>query len=304
MTRFHFERSDGPPSNNVQTLSEPLNPFIPPQGFSGGGQVEFVASFNATVDLPNGPTGIKFNGSLGTKLYFSINFGPAQLTQFTVPSPFNMNPDPTFDNKILNVIAQDSIPTDLAWSDGANPGDAVFMIGDANNTIFEYNVPNFYDLDNFVTLKTNNQPTGLGLSTGIEFGDSGNKLYACGQFGGAGVVEQLSLSNAFTIQSGVTGPVKSTITFPDNDIRGVVVSKLGDKLMVVGRTAPATVYQYSMVNGNILTLSTNPTATFDLTNQTTSPFGITLSDDETQMFIVDAGSRTTFQYSLPSPFQL
>jgi len=36
MTRFHFERSDGPPSNNAQNILVHLNEFVPSQGFAGG----------------------------------------------------------------------------------------------------------------------------------------------------------------------------------------------------------------------------------------------------------------------------
>lgn len=36
MTRFHFERPDGPPSNNAQNILVPLNEFVPPQGYGVG----------------------------------------------------------------------------------------------------------------------------------------------------------------------------------------------------------------------------------------------------------------------------
>jgi len=32
LTRFHFERPDGPPNNNAQNILIHLNEFIPPQG--------------------------------------------------------------------------------------------------------------------------------------------------------------------------------------------------------------------------------------------------------------------------------
>lgn len=37
MTRFHFERPDGPPSSNAQNILVHLNEFVPPQGYGGGG---------------------------------------------------------------------------------------------------------------------------------------------------------------------------------------------------------------------------------------------------------------------------
>ncbi len=36
MTRFHFERPDGPPSNSAQNILIHLNEFIEPQGYGGG----------------------------------------------------------------------------------------------------------------------------------------------------------------------------------------------------------------------------------------------------------------------------
>ncbi len=36
MTRFHFERPDGPPNNDAQNILVHLNEFVPPQGYGGG----------------------------------------------------------------------------------------------------------------------------------------------------------------------------------------------------------------------------------------------------------------------------
>ena len=36
MTRFHFERPDGPPNNDAQNILIHLNEFVPPQGYEGG----------------------------------------------------------------------------------------------------------------------------------------------------------------------------------------------------------------------------------------------------------------------------
>jgi len=35
LTRFHFERPDGPPRNNAQNILVHLNEFVPPQGYGG-----------------------------------------------------------------------------------------------------------------------------------------------------------------------------------------------------------------------------------------------------------------------------
>ena len=298
MTRFHFERPDGSPPSNVQNISEHLNPFVPPQGFLVKGGVTFVASFDAATITPlSGALGVKFNTTNGTKLYL-ISFTTDLIYQYTVSPIFSMSPNPTFDSKTFDVSTEQDSPTDLAWS---SVGNKLFVIGDINDEIHQYPVSTNFDVSTAGPVLGVSILTGLALATGLAFGDNGFKLYAS-DGGGIGKVVQYNLTTDYDIQSGVGPRIDSTITFPDTDIRGVAVSKSNDKLFVIGRTAPATVYQYSMVDGDITTLSTNPTATFDLTNEMTSPFGITLSDDETQMFIVDG--NIVFQYALPSAFQL
>ena len=65
MTRFHFERADGFPSENVQNLSRHLNQFIPPQGYSGTG----VPTQNTVIFAPSG-NGRIFSPS-GNRMVFS-----------------------------------------------------------------------------------------------------------------------------------------------------------------------------------------------------------------------------------------
>lgn len=301
MTRFHFQRPDGPPSNNVQNPSSVLNSFVPPQGFSGegGGVPTLVASFDASGTL-DGATGVKFD-DVGDNLYISSSLF-ALIFQFEVPTAFSMNPNPIFNSQTKNVIAQDSSPTGLAWSGGINAGNKLFMIGNQNDIVFQYPVSTNFDVTTAGSPETNTILTGLGFATGLSFAVNGNKLYVSGS---SGNLLEYSLSTAFDIQSGVTGPVAATVTFPDPDIRGVELSTNGDKLFVVGRTAPAKVYQYALgTNFDITTLSTNPTAEFDLTSQTQQPFGLTFSPDGTQMFIVDRQFDIIFEYILPSSFQL
>lgn len=272
-----------------------------PQGFllEEKGPPILVASFNAQTQLENA-TGLKFN-DVGTKLYI-LSSDTDELFQYTVPTAFNIDPAPIFDSKTFSIPGGDEpVPTGLAWS--AN-GLKLFIIGAGFNTILQYPVSSSFDVSTVGSVEAN-IPTGLSLATGLSFAKNGERLYVSGGGPVAGTVLEYTLSNPFDIQSGVTGPKTSTITFPDTNIRSVELSTNGKKLFVVGRQPPEKVYQYSLSTAfNILTLSTSPTAEFDVSNESLEPFGLTFSNDGKTLFIVDFTIETVFQYALPSSFQL
>lgn len=307
MTRFHFERPDGLPDGNVQNISRHLNPFIPPQGFSveEKGPPILVASFNAQAQLGNA-TGLKFN-DVGTKLYI-ISSDTDELFQYTVPTAFNIDPAPLFLNQTFEVPNTDEpVPTGLAWSgdsSGTVAGDTLFIIGTGFDKILQYPVGSNFEVSSVGLAESNKIDTGLSVATGLSFAKNGERLYVSGG-GLEGKVLEYTLSNPFDIQSGVTGPKTSTITFPDTDIRSVELSTNGDKLFVVGRQPLEKVYQYALSTAfDITTLSTSPTAEFDVSEQSDEPFGLTFSNNGNSLFIVDFTIETVFQYALPSPFQL
>jgi len=60
LTRFHFERPDGPPSNDVQNISRILNPFIPPQGFPVTGAEAAINWVNGANNMINGANNLVF----------------------------------------------------------------------------------------------------------------------------------------------------------------------------------------------------------------------------------------------------
>lgn len=83
MTRFHFERPDGPPSNDAQQILIHLNEFVPPQGYGGGGAVAKIhilaeddISIIVEVDW--------FNVSFAQRIPQTINGGqvPSPQTDF------------------------------------------------------------------------------------------------------------------------------------------------------------------------------------------------------------------------------
>lgn len=65
MTRFHFERPDGQPNIDVQNISRHLNPFIPPQGFTGGaGPTAAINWVNGANSMVNGANNLVFEKSV------------------------------------------------------------------------------------------------------------------------------------------------------------------------------------------------------------------------------------------------
>lgn len=60
MTRFHFQRPDGPASSNVQNPSTILNQFIPPQGFPVTGAEAAINWVDGANNMVNGANNLVF----------------------------------------------------------------------------------------------------------------------------------------------------------------------------------------------------------------------------------------------------
>jgi len=80
MTRFHFDRPDGPPGNNAQNILIHLNEFVPPQGYGAGGGVPLnVMEFEPNwIDL-----------AFQKRIPLTINTGQVPSTQNDFPLLFN-----------------------------------------------------------------------------------------------------------------------------------------------------------------------------------------------------------------------
>lgn len=308
MTRFHFERPDGTPDANVQNISRHLNPFVPPQGFPVRDDVPKLVA-QSPVPIGGSQTAIKFNSDdtfPGTKMYIVSNTGD-RIDQYSVSPAFDLTIDATFDNKTFFIPnspppPDELVPTGMAWSD---TGTELFIVGDQNATVLQYEVGTAFDISTVITPKrTLTMPTGLSTPTGLTFNDDGSKMFVSAGTPD-GKVTQFKLNTNYSLQGGFVneGFVSLLLVVPNP--RGVEFNDDGSKMFVVGRDNDK-VTQFSLANpfdvtaGGVILTDEFDLSTFSINN----PFGLTFSNDGLQMFVLDFGLKTVFQFTLPSPFQL
>lgn len=273
---------------------------------NGVGSPELVATFI----LPAGgsTTAIKFNNldpinTPGTKMYVVSNTGDI-INQYALIDPFDFRTNlPTLTAETFDTSLDELVPTGMEWSDD---GKELFIVGDQKQTIFQYGpAGTAYDLGTVSTTKrTNTLAAGQPTPTGLVFDNNGSKLFSSGGAPNR-QVRQFTLGINYSVQGINTNDGAFDTTPQVQDARSMTWSiPLGNKMFLLDRNIPRVV-QYSVQNAfDLLTGTITITKEFDLTPfGITGPFGMTLSNDELQMFILDFSGKV-FQFTLPSQFQL
>lgn len=190
----------------------------------------------------------------------------------------------------------------MAWSD---TGTELFIVGDQNVTVLQYEVGTAFDISTVITPKRAlTMPTGLSTPTGLTFNDDGSKMFVSAGTPDGKVV-QFKLNTNYSLQGGFVneGFVSLLLVVPNP--RGVEFNDNGSKMFVVGRDNDK-VTQFSLANpfdvtaGGVILTNEFDLSTFSINN----PFGLTFSNNGLQMFVLDSALKTVFQFTLPSPFQL
>lgn len=270
---------------------------------------EFVGQFVSTQE--DSITAIKFNnldevGIPGTRMYLVSNTADI-INEFALASAFDFNDTVLFTGDSFSV-PDEAVPTSMAWKPD---GTELFVAGDVNATVFQYEVTNGgYNLADVVTPKrTQVLATGESVPTGLVFNDgagaqAGKKLYI--SFSGpVAKVSQYTLNTAYSLQDGFSKDGEFDVSDEEGNPRSVEFSTDGKRMFITGRNEDK-VHQYSVSNAfDITTGIVKLVKEFDVDAQTNEPLGLTFSVDGLQMFVADAtAAKTVFQYLLPSSFQL
>lgn len=304
MTRFHFERPDGTPDGNVQNISRHLNPFVPPQGFPiAGGVPELVATYNVVGG--SALTAIKFNNLDPTivnrgKKMFIVSAGDNFIRQYSLTNPFDMTQaNVTLVAGTFNTSTTENIPTGMEWEPD---GKELFVTGDQNTNVFQFGpAGTAYDLSTVSTTpRTTILNTLTTVPTGLVFDANGSKQFISSASPDG--VRQFTLPGNYTIQGVSNNDGFFAETLLGANIRSVAFPT-ANKMFLLD-SGNDQVIQYSVSNAfDVTTGTVQITNTFDLQTFTTSPFGMTFSNNGLQMFILDSTGKV-LQFTLSSPFQL
>jgi hypothetical protein len=251
-------------------------------------------SFNVSAQ-ESAPYSAIFNDD-GTKMYVMGNSG--YVKEYALSSAFDIS-TASYSSVNFQVSGQDAVPFDLVFN---NTGTKMYMIGIAQNTVFEYDLSTAYDVStasyNSVNFSVSSQETN---SRSVTFNDLGTKMYVIGATNDT--IYQYTLSTAFDVSSAsydsVSFSISSEITLPSK----MLFVSSGFKMFILGRDADA-VFQYSLSTAYDISTASYDSISFDISSQEIEANSIALNNNSSKMYLVGSNSDTVYQYSIPTLLSL
>ena len=151
-----------------------------------------------------------------------------------------------------------------------------------------------YDSKSFATTAQENAPHGISIKP------DGTKLFVLGN--GGDDVGEYTLSTAYDISTASfvdSFSVSTQLSLP----RGLFFKPDGTKFYAVG-TSTDKVFQYSMTTAWDVSTASYESKEFLVSSQEISPFGLSFKTDGTKMYVLGMTSRSVFQYTLSTAWDV
>jgi hypothetical protein len=193
-------------------------------------------SFTTGVDAT--PQGTIFSPD-GTKMYIVGNTGDL-VKQYTLATAYDVS-TASDSGKSMSTVSQDGAMAGITFN---NDGTKLIALGGTSNVLYSYTLATAYDVSTGIYSGISTSLSSLDSDMGdLVLSADGTKLFTVGatndtlyefKLATAGDISTLSFVGKISIASQNTAP------------RGVEVNPAGTKVYMVGTTATASVYQYSL----------------------------------------------------------
>ncbi len=191
----------------------------------------------STSTQETGVAGLSFKSD-GTKMYI-VGTGNDTVYQYSLSTAWDVS-TASYDSTSVSVSSQDTTPSALNFSPD---GTKMYVVGDTNNTIFQYTLSTAWDVSTATyatkSLSVASEET---APTGMAFNSDGTKVFVCGRSSDA--VQQYSLSTAYDISTGSYDSVSFSIVSQDTNSHGIAFKSDGSKMYIAGYDSDS-IYQYS-----------------------------------------------------------
>ena len=138
-------------------------------------------------------------------------------------------------------------------------------------------------------------------SRGISFSTDGTKMYIVGQTNDT--VYQYTLSTPYDVSTATYASKSVSILAQDTASTSLFFKTDGTVFYMFGDTND-TVYQYTMSTAWDVSTATYATKSFSVTTQDTSPSGLEISPDGTNMYVIGTTNDTVYQYTLSTAWDV
>ena len=205
----------------------------------------------------------------------------------------------SYNNVSFSVANEDSAPLGITFN---NDGTKLFMVGNANKSIYQYSLTTAFDLNTIsydnVSFSVSNEE---GVPFGIAFNNDGTKLYMVGTPGDS--IHQYSLTTAFDLNTISYDNVSFSVNSEDGSPSSIAFNNHGTKLYMVGSNNDS-IHQYSLTTAFDLNTISYDNVSFSIANEDGTPIGITFNNDGTKLYMVGTNNDSIYQYSLTTAFDL
>jgi len=205
----------------------------------------------------------------------------------------------SYESKSFSVSSQDTVPADLIFN---NDGTKMYIIGDTNNSIFQYSLSTAYDIStasyDSVSFSIAGQET---APTGLAFNNDGTSMYIIGYTDDR--VEQYTLSTAYDLSTASYASKSFLVSSQEATARAVTFNNDGTSMYIVGTTND-TVYQYTLSTAFDVSTASYASKSFSVATQATGPTSVIFNSSGTKMYIGNTIDENIYQYSLSTAFDV
>ena len=238
------------------------------------------------------PQGLAFNSD-GTKMFTIDSSTSDTVYEYSLSVGFDLSSTVAYSGNSFSVGTQETAPTELEFN---SDGTKMFVIGTANDTMYEYSLSVGFDLSSTVSYSGNSFSVNSqdGTPQGFAFNSAGTKFFVAGA--ATKTVYEYTVSTGFDLSSTVAYSGNSfAIGAESSTPQDIEFNNDGTRMFIIDETA---IHEYSLSTAYDLSSTVAYTGTsFTLSSQDSSSRGFRFNDDGSKLFMVGATNDTVYEYT-------
>jgi sugar lactone lactonase YvrE len=241
-----------------------------------------------------GTRGLAFKSD-GTKM-FVVATGNSSVYQYSLSTAWDVS-TASYDSVSFSIATQDTATSDVNFK---SDGTVMYVIGDNNDTIYQYTLSTAWDLStasyasiSFSLASQETQPEGVVFKT------DGTKMFIVG---GTEYVHEYALSTAWDVST-ASYTAEIAVTEETITATGLDISSDGTTMFVIG-FGQDTIFKYTLSTAWDITSATYDSESFSAASQEATPYGLRTGNNGTKTYIVGNSNNTVYQYSTATTIQI
>jgi sugar lactone lactonase YvrE len=238
----------------------------------------------------NQPQGITFKSD-GTKMYV-VGLQHSEVFQYSLSSAFDVT-TASYDSVNKNVYPQDSAIRDLEFN---TDGTKMFVVGDTNNSIYEYALTSAYDVSSASYTRQRTVGSQDTAPMGLAFNSDGTKMFVAGSSDDR--LYEYSVTSAFDMSTASYANQSYQFSSQCTNPGSVRFSADGKKFFITD-ASNGKVHEYSLSTGFDLSSTVAFVQSLDVSSQEGEVRGLAFNSEGTKLFIVGESGDEVNEYALP-----